>query len=59
MCQAERRHLFTPWNVPVPLTMAPLEMLGCSILNTFMTFLHVIPYFGSGQSHCGHLDDKA
>jgi hypothetical protein len=49
--------LFTPWNVPVSLTMAPLGMFGCGILNTFMTCLHAIPCCASGQSHCGHSDD--
>jgi hypothetical protein len=51
--------LFIPWNVPVSLTMAPSRMLGCSILNTFMTCFYAIPYFVNGQSHCGHSNDRA
>ncbi len=59
MCLVAKRHLFTPWNVLISLTMAPLGMLRCSILNTFMTCLHAIPYFTSGQLHYDHSDDEA
>jgi hypothetical protein len=34
-------------------------MLGCSILNTFMTCLHVITCSASGQLHCGYSYDGA
>jgi hypothetical protein len=59
ICLATRGPLFTPWNVHVPLTMALSRMLRCSILNTFMAYLHVIPCFASGQLHCGHSNDEA
>ncbi len=57
MCPTMGKHLFTPWNVLVSLTMAPLRLLGCSILNSFVTCLHAIPCFTSGQLHCGHSND--
>ncbi len=57
MCPVVVGPLFTPWNVLVSVTMAPLKMFGCGILNTFMTCLHAIHCCASGQSHCGHLDD--
>jgi hypothetical protein len=58
MCLTTGGPLFTPWNVLVSLTMAPLGMSRCGILNAFMTCLHAIPCFTSGQSHCGHLGDE-
>ncbi len=58
MCPIVKGPLLIPWNVPISLTMAPSWMLGCSILNTFMTCLHAIPCSASGQSHCGHSNDE-
>ncbi len=57
MCLITRRPLFTPWNVHATLIIAPLRMFKFGISNAFKTCLHAIPYFTSGQSHYGHLDD--
>jgi hypothetical protein len=46
--------LFTPCEEPTSLTIRPFDSSGCSMRNTFMWCLQIMPCIPTGQLHCAH-----